>query len=80
MIVKPLTAEVELDTTPASLSDAAIVRLYNIDAGDVVITNTTTGASFTMPTGSITFCQKLPTETLTASANVKATSVAFTIS
>lgn len=80
MIVKPLTAEIELDPTPTSLSDAAIVRLYNTAGADVVITNTTTGGSFTMPQGSITFCQKLPAETLTASANVKATSVAFTIS
>jgi len=80
MIVKPLSTEVELSPTADTVSDASCVRIYNDSGADVVIANATTAASFTMPTGSITFCKKLSTDELTASANVKATSVAFTIS
>lgn len=80
MIVKPLTTEVELSASADTVGAASCVRLYNDSGADVLIVNATTSFSFTMPAGSITFCQKLPTDELTASANVKATSVAFSIS
>ena len=79
MIVKPLSTEVTLQAD-STVSSASCVRVYNSDAGAALITNETTGGSFTMPTGSITFVVKLPAEELSSSVDVKATSVAFTIS
>ena len=76
MIVKPLTAEIALSTAN-DVSLANRVRIYNDTAGAVLITNTVTGGSFTMPAGSIVFLEKNSVETLTASAAVKATSVAI---
>lgn len=71
-----------IETTLASATDvssATVVRLYNKDAGDQLITNSNS-TTFTMPPGSITFVNKLPSETLVATANVAAVSVAFNIS
>jgi hypothetical protein len=79
MIVKPLSAEITLNANN-NVSSASCVRIYNSNAAAAVITNESTSGSFTMPTGSITFVVKQPTEELSSSVDVKATSVAFTIS
>ena len=79
MIVKPKAAEINLSTAN-TVDSASCVRIYNQTAGDVVITNTSTSCSFTLPGGAITFVDKAPTDTLTAGSAVKAVSVAFNIS
>ena len=79
MLVKPLSAEQDLSTA-TTLSDANCVRLYNNSGNTAVITNDTTGGSFSMPDGSITFMVKSTTDEISSSATVKATPVAFTIS
>jgi len=79
MIVKPKAAEINLSTAN-TVNDATCVRIYNQNAGDVVITNTVTSGSFTLPGGAITFVQKAASDTLTAGSAVKAVSVAFNIS
>jgi len=79
MIVKPLSTEVTLQAD-STVSSASCVRVYNSDAGAALITNSTTSASFTMPTGSIAFVVKKPAELLSSSVNVLATSVAITVS
>ena len=76
MIVKPKAAEMSLSTAN-TVDSASCVRIYNDTAGDILITNTTTSGSFTIPGGAITFVYKAPTDTLTASSAVKAISVAF---
>lgn len=77
MIVKPLTTEAAISAN-TTVSNAVCVRLYCSAAG--VVTNETTGGSFTMPTGSITFLQKDPADEISATGTVLGTSVAFTIS
>ena len=79
MIVKPKAAEIALSTAN-TVDDASCVRIYNDSGGDVLITNTSTSGTFTLPNGAITFVQKLPSDTLTAGSAVKAVSVAFNIS
>ena len=79
MLVKPLSAEQELSTS-TRLEDSNCIRLYNDSGLTAVITNETTGGSFSMPDGSITFLVKATTDVISSSATVKATPVAFTIS
>ena len=79
MIVKPKAAEIALSTAN-TVDDATCVRIYNDSGADVLITNTSTSGTFTLPNGAITFVQKLPSDTLTAGSAVKAVSVAFNIS
>jgi hypothetical protein len=79
MIVKPKAAEIALSTAN-TVDEASCVRIYNDSGADVLITNTSTSGTFTLPNGAITFVQKLPTDTLTAGSAVKAVSVAFNIS
>lgn len=79
MIVKPLSAETTLSAN-STVSDASCVRIYNDSGSDALITNETTTGSFTLPNGAITFVKKTSTDELSSSGNVKATSVAFTIS
>lgn len=79
MLVKPLSAEQDLSTA-TTLSDAKCIRIFNSSGNTAVITNDTTGGSFSMPDGSITFMVKATTDEISSSATVKATPVAFTIS
>jgi hypothetical protein len=76
MRLKLLSAETTLGTA-TTVSNATVVRLYNKNAGDQVITNSN-GSTMTMPTGSIAYIVKDPTETLSASADVLAVSIAYT--
>ena len=79
MIVKAKAAEINLSTAN-TVDSASCVRIYNDTAGDILITNTTTSGSFTLPAGAITFIDKAPTDTLTAGSAIKAVSVAYNIS
>lgn len=78
MILKLQNAEINL-AVATDVNNATVVRLYNSDAADQLITNSN-GGTFTMPAGSISFVQKLPSETLVAVANVFAVSIAFSTS
>lgn len=84
MIIKVITEETTLTSTPDSVSDARVVRVYNDSGSDALITrrdsaNTVLG-SCTLANGSIQFMEKEWEDTLESSATVKVTSVAFTIS
>lgn len=78
MILKLQNAEIDL-AIPTDVNSASVVRLYNSDAADQLVTSSS-GGTFTMPAGSISFVQKLPSETLVAVANVFAVSIAFSTS
>ena len=79
MILKLKADEVNLSAA-TNVSSANVVRIYNKDTADHVITNSN-GYSFTLPGGAITFVDKLPAETLTAGdANCVAVSVSYNIS
>jgi len=78
MILKLKSAEINL-ATANDVSTATIVRCYNSDSADHVITNSN-GFTVTLPGGAIAFIDKLPTETLIADANVLAVSVSYNIS
>ena len=81
MIVKAKASEITLSSTANTVDSATCVRIYNSQATNAsVITNTTESTSFTLPAGAITFVQKAASDTLTASQDVKAVSVAFNIS
>lgn len=77
MIVKPLNAEAGISAN-TTVDNATVVRLYCSATG--VVTNETTGGSFTMPTGSITFMQKESTDEISATGTIVGTKVAYTIS
>lgn len=84
MLIKVITEESTLTSTPDSVSEARVVRVYNDSGSDVLVTrrddaNTVLG-SCTLANGSIQFMEKAWEDTLESSANVKVTSVAFTIS
>lgn len=84
MIIKLKSEEVTLSSTPTTIDDARVVRVYNDSGSDVLVTrrddaNTVLG-SCTLASGSIQFVEKVDDDTLESSANVKATSVAYTIS
>lgn len=77
MIVKPLNAESGISGN-TTVDSATCVRLYASATG--VVTNETTGGSFTMPTGSISFMQKEADDEISATGTILGTKVAFTIS
>lgn len=84
MIIKVLSEETTLDTTPDTIGDARVVRVYNDSGSDALVTrrnaaNTVLG-SCTLANGSIQFMEKVFDDTLESSANVKVASVAYTIS
>ena len=84
MIIKPIAEETTLTSTASTVDGGRVVRIYNDAGEDVLITrrdsaNTVLG-SCTLANGSIQFVEKFHNETLEASANVKAVSVAYTIS
>lgn len=83
MIIKVLSEEAILSTTPSTVSSARVVRAYNDSGSDALVlrrdsANTVLG-SCTLANGSIQFLEKLGDETFESSANVKVASVAFTV-
>ena len=77
MKMKVLSAEAAIGSA-STVSNASVVRLYNSSPDtDYQVTNSN-GTSFTMPSGSIAYVIKEPTETLTSNALVLATSIAYT--
>jgi hypothetical protein len=66
-----------------SISDATCVRLFNNTVGIVTVgINTQVGAGttnfFTIPAGHVEFLQKLPSDVIWTSSQIKANKVAFT--
>ena len=76
MILKPLNAEATISAN-TTVESATCVRLYCSAGG--VVTNETTGASFTMPTGSITFLKKDASDEISATGTILGVKVAFAI-
>lgn len=81
MIVKLLSQEQEL-TGADDINEASVVRVFATN--DATVTrrnsaNTVLGSCY-VPSNSITFFEKNPTDTLEATAQVNACSVAYTIS
>lgn len=84
---KIIATEVAMPTTAgsaSSISNSTCVRLYNGSGGAATISLTTSvgaadTATFTMPTDSVEFLQKLSTDVIWASsASVKAAKVGLT--
>lgn len=81
MNIKVLSEEISLNSAD-TVSSASLVRIYNNTGSAVLVTrrddaNTVIG-SLTLPGNEVTVLEKLPTDTFEASANVLASSVAFT--
>lgn len=78
--MKILSAEYNLDS-PTIISYASVVRLYNGDSSNILVTRKATGGtvigSFIVPAGEVVYCEKDYTDTLEANANVKASKTAF---
>lgn len=81
MIVKPLSAAVNVQAAASDVSDATLVSLVNTNASAVLIVNSN-GNQVYIAAGERVVIQKNPSETLQAttgaSSAVWATSVAFT--
>lgn len=75
MNIKPLAPEIALSSAN-TVDNAVHVRIYNDTGGAVLITNTTTGASITIPSGDTEFLVKGATDTLTAGSAVRAVKIA----
>ena len=78
--MKILSAQYNLDS-PTIISYASVVRLYNGDSSNILVTRKATGGtvigSFIVPAGEVVYCEKDYTDTLEANANVKASKTAF---
>ena len=78
--MKILSAEYNLDS-PTIISYASVVRLYNGDSSNILVTRKATGGTvignFIVPAGEVVYCEKDYTDTLEANANVKASKTAF---
>ena len=78
--MKILSAEFNLDY-PTIVAYASVVRIYNGDSSNILVTRKTTGGtvigSFMAPAGKVVYVEKDHTDTLDANANVKASKTAF---
>jgi hypothetical protein len=85
MILRILTAEITLSAGVANtVSDASAVRILNDSGGDVLIqrqdaSNNVIGST-TVPDNGVEIFIKNPTDQLESDGDVKAVSVAFTVS
>lgn len=80
MIVKPLGEEITLSTTPDTVSDSMLVRIYAANASTITVKNpsdSSTVGSFTMPSGSVEYVEKMKTHTLEASVDVQCVPVSY---
>jgi hypothetical protein len=83
---KIISTEVTTATTPGaatSISSATCVRLYNSQGSSVIVgINTLVGSAttnfFTMHQNTTEFLEKLPTDVIWSSAEIKANKVSFT--
>jgi len=78
--MKILSAETDLGNA-TSVSNASVVRVFNSDSSNLLVTRKTSGGttigSFMVPTGEAVYCEKDYTDTLESSAAVKASKTAF---
>lgn len=81
MIIKPLSTAVDIQSAASSVSDATLVSIVNTNTSACLIVNSN-GNSFYIAAGERVMVQKVPSETLQATAGattpVWATSTAFT--
>jgi len=78
--IKVISTEATVNVA-TTVSGAALVRVYNNTAADVLITRADgvgTIGTVTMQANTVEYFVKAPTETIAANANVLAVSVAFT--
>lgn len=78
-IVKPVSSEIALSTAN-TVSNAAVVRVFNNTGGPALITRAsegTTVGTITIASGEVIYLQKASTETLASNVTVRAVSVAF---
>jgi len=84
MIIKPIAEETTLTDEASTVDGGRVIRIYNDAGSDVLVTRRDSSnnvlGTCTLANGSIQFVEKFHDETLEASANVKAVSVAYTIS
>jgi len=78
--MKVLSAQTDLGNA-TSVSNASVVRVFNSDSSNLLVTRKTSGGttigSFIVPTGEAVYCEKDYTDTLESSAAVKASKTAF---
>ena len=78
--MKILSSEINLDS-PTVVIFATVVRIYNGDSDNILVTRKATGGSvigtFLVPAGKVVYCEKDSTDTLEANANVKASKTAY---
>ena len=78
--MKILSAQTDLGNA-TSVSNASVVRVFNSDSSNLLVTRKTSGGttigSFMVPTGEAVYCEKDYTDTLESSAAVKASKTAF---
>ena len=78
--MKILSAQTDLGNA-TSVSNASVVRIFNSDSSNLLVTRKTSGGttigSFMVPTGEVVYCEKDYTDTLESSADVKASKTAF---
>lgn len=82
MNIRLLAVESTLNTTPDNFSGAKRVRVLNDTAGSVLVTLKRDDAirgTMTLAAGSSFPFEKLPNETLEASAAIKAVPIAYTV-
>jgi len=75
-IIKPLGAEVTITTTPSSVSDAKLVRLYAAASQKVTIAGTNAG-SFTMGVDEVAYLEKVPTDTTLSDGSLLVVAIAY---
>lgn len=77
--IKVLSTEIEV-TTANTVSSAAVVRAYaaSLAVVTVVDKDDNTKGTFTMPEGTVEFIEKLPTDTISSTATLLCSSVAYT--
>ena len=67
--------------SPTNISNASVVRVYNSNASNILVTQKDSGGtvkgSFLAATGKVLYCEKDFTDTLEGSSDIKVTRVAF---
>jgi len=80
MIVKPLGEEITLSSTPTTVSDSMLVRVYAANSSVITIKNpsdNTNVGSFTIPSGGVEYIEKSRSHTLEASVDVQCVPVSY---
>ena len=80
-IIRVLGTEASVNNTGSTLSNAKLIRVYNQNVGDVLVTITNDAAAVvgtvTVKSGAVEYIAKAPTDTISAATACKMVQVAF---